>query len=404
MLGTLLAALFAAVLLFLPQIPAAAGEALGLIMAAAAGILFLLAGATHALIWNPMQKSAQNLSARLMEMFRIDPHIRYPSLWLILIFPVVSLAMSVDMIALHFVRPLPLLAIWTLLFGISIDLLYHLLRRVTGYLDPFAVIRHFGDRAEEAVREDRDAELCDWIEAIAETGFNAVDKALPSLSNEAITRLEMLARTYFKSERSIAHPQDEEPGGDETIRYTLLFTLQRLEQIYKKALDQKMEPVCKKAVTSMGKIVIDAAYYDLSLATFPLQSLDTFAKSALQKQMGDVAELVTCTLLEVSREIIEEVEIKYYDLKEAFFTVIGTLQEIAEKSFRRDKKASIPLLIQPFKELEKLFENEKLKEHQDASAIRADLARVLDQFSQLEQVMKSVPSINPEELSPKNQP
>lgn len=158
-----------------------------------------------------------------------------------------------------------------------------------------------------------------------------------------------------------------------------------------KANELRIEPIASALVSAMGKISISAAGYDLSLMSYPLHFLGKFALAAMEQDLGDAGERASCVLVEVAREVVEKVDLTYAELQEPFFTLIGQLENIAKEIFRKDKSVSFRILTQPFDDLKALFRSEKMVAHQDTPIIIGDIDRVLDEFTQLETVMKTIP-------------
>jgi hypothetical protein len=270
-----------------------------------------------------------------------------------------------------------------------------LTKRIQSYFNPFSIVKHFTSEASKAVTLEN-ADLLHWIDALTEISIKAVQKTLPSLANETVNSLQGVGSEYLLSERSITHHGSAEraPGSKvDEVSFTMFYLFQRLELIFDRALSEKIEPVCSNLITALGKIVIDSAKYDLSMTMYPLHYIGKFAKRAQHNDMNIVGEKATCTLLEVSRIIIDEVDLKYQELKDPFFSVIQHLEEIAKETFKQDKTMNINVLIQPFKDLRAMFANEKVATLQDTPIIVADIDRVIAEFNQVELVMKTIPPI-----------
>jgi hypothetical protein len=403
MYGTILSIIISGLLIFLPAAKDNPLSPSGLSMLfVGISLVFLLSTILiHIMSWGPLQKIEQNLTPRLLDLFRSDTQLNYISTYLLL-FPVLTLLICSELYYFQYFHPVLAIALWTLLFGISIDALIHLVRRILSYLNPFAILEHFSSQAIESIQEEEDIDLLHWIDALTEIAVKAVDRTLPSLTKQAIDDLQEICHTYLDSAKSIAHHTTEkkadDPAGSDRVSYTLFYLFQRLELIHERALDQRMEPICSHLITTLGKIAIDSAHFDLSLTSYPLHYIGKLADKAQNEQLDEVTEKATCTLLEVGRIIANEVDIRYLDIKEPFFCIIQHMEEFAKHTFSQDKSINITLLTQPFHELKELFTIEKLTGHQDSPTIIADIERVINQFDQLELVIRTIPKINlPEE-------
>ncbi|MCB1111966.1 MAG: hypothetical protein H7A37_10435 [Chlamydiales bacterium] len=394
MLATFFSIAFAILLFFYPgaQDFVPHGGVMAVTMIVTATLFILLVAIAHMFAWSPLQRVEQNLTPRLVRLFRDDIHIKHPTYW-ILLFSLVTYMLAIGVVFSGIIKPIYFLAGWLVILGISIDSFHHLLRRINSYFDPMTAVEHLSDQAQQHVRNDDNAALCDSFESLAEIAVKAVERTLPSLCNEAVNQTQIAARYYLESSKSVSHTHhDQKPVGDE-VSFTLFFLFQRLELVHDKALEEGMEPICSNIITALGKIAIDAAKLDLSLVSYPIHFLGKFAHHAQVMGLPDVAEKATCTLTEVSRVIIEEVDLKYYDLKEPFFSIIYQLEEIAKETFRQDKQMQIDLLEQPFHDLKALFDHERVATHQDRDAVVADIDRVLGEFTELALVMKTLPPI-----------
>lgn len=359
-------------------------------------LLLLISTFVFVVSWSPLQKIEQNLTPRLIDLLRNDKWIYYSSTWLF-VFPLITLLISGELYYFQYFRPIFSIGLWIILFGISLDIMIHLIRRVQSYLNPFAIVDHFTSQAIESIQEEEDVDLLHWIDALTEIGVKAVTRTLPSLAKQSIDDLHEICHTYLESAKSIAHHTTEQKaddiGGTDKVSYTLFYLFQRLELVYERALDQRMEPICSHLITTLGKITIDSAHFDISITSYPIHYIGKFSEKAQDEGLDEVTEKATCTLLEVGKIIINEVDIRYLDIKEPFFSIIQHMEEFAKYTFSQDKSINISILTQPFHELKEVFDSQKLASHQDTPTIIADIDRVINQFDQLELVMKTIPSI-----------
>jgi len=290
-----------------------------------------------------------------------------------------------------------MLVIWTLLLGIAVDFLHHHLKRVMDFLDPFHVVEFFSGSAQECIRDSKEAELCGWIDTLSETSVKAISRNSTSLSLLAADKLRLIARNYLGVAKGITYHADEDRskfGGADHVSYTLFYLFQRMELIFDKALKEKLEPVCSKIVTTLGKICIYGAKYDITLASYPVYYIGKLTAKAQYKGLQEVGNRATLTLLEVSKVIVDEVDLQYVEIKETFLTIINNMHEIAKDTFKNDKTVNIRIITQPFYELRELFQSEKMANHQDTPSIISNIDLVLDEFTTLETVMTTMPPVS----------
>lgn len=344
----------------------------------------------------PLQKAEQNTTPRILEMFKRDPFLGFNHLGLIVL-PFFAIVLGLDAKSTHFIKPAYLLGVWLFLMGASIDLLILFIRRILSYLNPFTVVQLFRQAAKRSVQNDKEADLCEWIDALAEVGSRALDRGGTSLCNETLNELHEVTRVFLEASKSISHPTEDKQslalGIRDKVTFTLFYLFQRLEMIYNKALEKNIEPVCSSVLTTFGKITIDAAKYDISLAAFPLQYIGKLAMEGHTKKLQDIGLKASCLYLELARSLLTEIDISYLELQEPFFTIIHHLNELAKESFKQNKDIPIKALNQPFYDLKALFKEGPASTHQDAPAIIADADRVIAEFDALEMVLRTIPPL-----------
>lgn len=399
MIGTLIAIIIALLLDFssigretTPNL-----TAMGIIIVAAATLFLFLPSLAIAFSWSPLQKAEQNLTPHVIDLYLKDNHLRLLNI-ILLLFPLVSFAIAIDILFLDLVNKNVMLSAWIILLGISLDALRQLMRRISSYLDPFYVVTYFTHEANKSIQNDRQVDLCNWIDSLSEVAMRSVQRSSTSLCIQVNDELQHIFRLYLQSSKSISHRsvQDQKTkalGIEDWASYTLFFLLQRLEMINTKASEMRLEPICSNIVTVMGKIIIDAAKYDISMPGYPLHFIGKFAVAAQNKGLQDVGPKAVLTLLEVAKTILAEIDVTYAELQEPFFSLISQMNEITKEMFRQDKTLSIKLLTQPFHDLKDLFKSEKMANHQDTPAILQKIDGVLAEYDALENVMRAVPPI-----------
>lgn len=402
MIGTILTVLMAIYLLFFhPDIPVDP-TVLESGMIATAILFFFLVPLLFAFSWGPLHQAEQNITPRILEMFRKDWQIKAITTWLIF-FPFVTFFLAVYILPQNIGPRYVVQAIWLVLLGISIDLLVHLSRRILNYLNPFSAIEMFRKEANESIQDEREIDLCHWLDGLSEVAIKAIHRGSTALANEALTEQQQIARLFLTSSKSIGHheqdKQTEEYGITDKVSYTMFFLYQRLEMVFEKALHNKVEPICSHTISVLGKIAVDAAKFDITMATAPLRYLGKFINRAEDEGLEDVALKGSCTLLEVAKMILTEIDITYCELQDPFLSIINSLEELSKKEFKRNRFASLKLLVQPFYELKAMFSEGKAAAHQDTPVIMQNIDRVIGEFDALEMVMRTIPTINPEKSS-----
>lgn len=398
MIGSLVSLMIAMFLLFNPNIKGEFPymELLSLIFLIMTIVLFLIYGFSFFFSWIPLQKAEQNLTSRIVEIYRKDTQFWYIRSWMIL-FILISAFFAMDTIFFGLLRKNALMASWILLVGISLDLIFYRFSRILNYLNPFSVVHLFAQKAKKSIQDDHHVDLCDWIDALCEISIKAIQRNGVALSLQSIDALQVTAHLFLESAKSIGHSEQleksEGQGSTDRVSYTLFYLLQRLDLINQKALEKRLETICTTLITAVGKIVIYAAKYDLTMTTYPLFFLNKLAKAAQDERLPDVGVKASLTLVEISKMIIHEIDVQYADLKDLFLRIIGHLEEITKNSFRQDKNQNIKILLQPFYAIKDLFTDPKVSNHQDTPIILQDIERVIVEFETLETVLRTMPPI-----------
>lgn len=369
---------------------------IGLIMMIVGVMFFVIPPIVRAIAWIPLQTAEYKLTPHVVELYQKDRRLRIFQ-YMLLVFPIVSIALSIDFLYVGFIDKRILLTAWIILLGLSLDALHDTLKRAIKFFNPIHVASLFTKEAVKSIQDDEELELCHWIEALSEIAVRAVHRSNISLCNNIIDELQRIIRLFLESAKSIGHQEQDAQtkalGITDKISYTLFFLLQRIKLINEKAADQKIEPICSNIVTESGKIIVSSAKCDISLITHSSPFFGRFAVYSLSNGMKSIGILGSCTILEVIRIIINEVDLKYSELQEPFFNLINQLSEIARETFRQNKNINIKILTQPFYDLRELLKNEKIASHQDLPAILQQIDISVGEFEALEAVMRTIPPI-----------
>lgn len=398
MIGTLTSLILALLLLFTPlgQQLAASWNLIAIAILVAAGLFLLLLPFLQVMSWSSLQRAEKLLTPRLFELKSKDKWLLFDKGWLIL-FTVVSFAVAL----LGHVLDVPVrsyvLSAWLFLFGVSLDALQHLLSRVSSYLNPYSVLDHFTHAAKTSIQNDRELELCDSADALSEMAIKSVQETGSALPMEVLGKMSEIFKRFMEASKSIAHPESDKEtqalGIKDKISYTLFYFMQRLEMINSKAVDKQLEPVSSKVVTTLGNMILQSAKLDISLGSFPVQSLGKCALAAQQNKMPEVGVKASITLVEVARTILEEIDVTYLELKDTYTAIVDEIKAIAQEAFKQDKSLSIPVLKQPLLQVRGFFAGDKLAGHTDTPVILDAIDRAVAEFDALEMVLRTIPPI-----------
>lgn len=396
MLGTIVAILFAVYLVLSPYVT---GENLrtqvieSTMIAVAIPLLFLLPISMF-FCWQPLQQAESKATPRIIDLFKKDKRLAIIGVWTI-IFALITLLYGVG--AFHHIPQQWLFAAWLIGLGITLDAMRHLVLRIADYFNPYSAVEMFTKEAKQSVRDENEQGLCNWIDALSEVSLKAIQRHSTALANNALDELNDVGRLFLEANKSIGLVTDDKQtkamGIADKFSYTMFYLYQRLDIAFNNALEKNMEPTCSKIITIMGKLAVSAAKFDMSLASAPLRFLGKFAKKAQEKGLEESTITASCVFIEVSREILTEVDITYYEIKDPFLSIINGMEVLAKGEFKKDKNISIPLLMAPFQELKALFEQGKAKDHQDTPVILQNINRVLGEFEALQTVMSTLPPL-----------
>ncbi|WP_068471147.1 hypothetical protein [Candidatus Protochlamydia phocaeensis] len=398
MIITLLAVLLAALTAFYFNHTPITLPLTGMAVLAAVGgsLQFLLAILLNSLILFPLEQLEQKLIPNLMELFRRDTSLRIGRV-LLFLFPLMSYFIAFLLLIPEMPYKPWIFLFWIIAFGVGLDLLKNSWRSMLHFLNPFYLVNQFTHEAKRAIQNEKDDELWKSIDNVSEVALRALEKSKIALSTQTLQAFPPIIHAFFASSKSISRINidkkvEKETGRDEAS-YTIFYLLQRLELINDRALQLRIETVCRQMVMVMGKIIVYSAKYDLSMVSFPTHFLSKFGLKAQQHHFGEVADLTTSTLLEIARTILTEIDITYAELQEPFQAIINGLDAIAKATFKKDKNTSFQVLTHPFHDLKALFQTEKMARHPDTPVILQEIDRVLSEFEALEQVVRAIPAI-----------
>lgn len=385
MIGTLLGLIAAVILWWYPI----SVEGISTYMfAVAIPFLFIMPlGAMFA--WGPMQRVEKSSAPQILELFAKDGWLAIYGGYLVAFVMVTFVLMGIH-------QPWTA-SLWIFLLGIAVDAVRHLVGRIWGYFNPFVIVGMLGKKAEKSIQDDREIDLCHWIDGLSEMAIKGIQRHSTSVCYEALSEEQQIVRNFFAASKSIGHaeqdPQTQALGITDKVSYVMFYLYQRLDVIFEMALKNRLEMTCSHIITILGKISIDAAKYDITMASPPLRFLGKFAKKAEDQGFEETVLTASCVFSEVAKAILTEIDITYCELKDPFLSIINGMEQLAKSAFQKDKTINISLLTQPFKDLKALFDQGKAKDHQDRAVIVQNIDRVLGEFEALQMVMSTMPKI-----------
>lgn len=368
---------------------------LGIVILIVGIVMLFLPAVLFSYAWAPLQRAENYLTLHVVEMYSKDRHLSLSKI-ILMIFPWLSFLVVLDLLVINSVNPNILFAVWIVALGVSIDALYNYIKRTFKYLDPIRVVDLFTKEALKSVQDEKQLEFCEWIDALSEVAIRGTQKNMSALTIKICNNIEKAARLYLQTAKSFTHHETNEMkkiGVSDEVSFTLLYIMQRLEMINAQAIRHHLEPVCSALITVTGKIILSAAKLDLSLVPYPAPFLGRFSVAAQRQGFTEVGPKAIITLLEVSKSIVNEMDLTYLELQDPFQSIINQMYIISREIFKHDKNIPIAILQRPFLDLKELFSSEKMANHVDTPVILQRVDNVLAEFSALESVMRTLPPV-----------
>ena len=327
----------------------------------------------------PLQASSVETSSRAMSLARKDPF------QIVLIFVWISFAIY-SLAAASFASTL-LFVLWVVWLGVSLDAMVLYMWRATGFSDPYHLVDLHVKNGIKNFPADSQKELCASIDALAEVSLKAMyQKSLP-LSSEVVDSLEGLGRDYLKY-------VDGTGGADASgrVNYTLGFLFHRLQMLFDLAAEDRLEPMGNRIILCAAKLTAATAKFDPSQASLPIHFLEGFIETATEYELKEVTVNSSIVLQEIIKSMIEDPELRGKNLSGVLFSLIGQMEKLATETFKEDKSTPIPLLTEPFRDLQTHLE-EKISDFPESQAVIAHLKRIVTDFQALQGVLQSIPDI-----------
>lgn len=285
------------------------------------------------------------------------------------------------------VLPSPFLfAIATVLLGAIFDLLSSTFFRIHYRRTPDGVCEWILDRMQRSLSEKKEKQLMDSFELIfpflVESMKNGDVVSLRVLSQKAPAIVEVLLRAVGKLPLFSTRGETEATMLDR-FTFAEAMTAKRLAWLVKSARESGSPTAIEETVRLYAKLFLTFHGHHSSLGQLLLISL------CQQTQMAENKEInveVIVALSEVVKSLIDRSIDTFTSEKESMLRTIKLLETYVKESFRRDKSASVALLMQPFAEIGQLLGGVRYDSLIDREDILTELRRILAQFAALETV------------------
>lgn len=265
-------------------------------------------------------------------------------------------------------NPAWVLAGFVLSLGISIDASIFLLLCLAKLLDPQSLL--------ESNSSTSTRELIERLEFLGDVGERASLEGNAHLARHAVTEIVALfSKNSQKSEYEVI----------------LACTLERLDLIQRAAIAKRQQALLCHLISLYAALSEEVAKERLRNATHPLHHLGVSARSAMEKDMPEVAVKASLALVQLGGRIIQRIDPSKVSLQEFYISIVSHLEDIAKETFRKDKSISPDILAHPFREIRKLFEEDSLIDREDVQTILKAIQRILDDFAALSSIVQHLP-------------
>ena len=156
----------------------------------------------RAFFWHALSHQEESGTPKLFVLCEKDPVLRALHLYF-LAFPMLTIA-SYAMMNGFSTLATGIFSFWLIFLGLSFDLLLMYLKRVERYLDPFFGIEKLEKEAVNAITNRNIPLLCDWIDAVGESGFKAVVAKRSSLTSSSLDALTSILRNLLSAAPTLA--------------------------------------------------------------------------------------------------------------------------------------------------------------------------------------------------------
>jgi hypothetical protein len=280
--------------------------------------------------------------------------------------------------------------------GISLDVFTHLMRRVFAYLNPQSILEIIGTRGKNVIASGKEEDICDLIDTLSVISLKSLIQHNTSLCNQSLQEATFMLQSYLEASskkfEDTSHTADDFKDSEEKAHFMLFYLFDRLDTIYKKALELNVESICSSIMTQLGKLALHAAKYKVSLATHPIQQLGRITLESAERKNDNLSLKGTCTLVELSKAIATNVNPELPDFADPHLSAILQLDAIGKEIFRRDKATNIQLLTYPFSDLKAFFRSAPRDKIPSTAVIIKELDRIIAEWDTLETVMRTMPT------------
>lgn len=268
---------------------------------------------------------------------------------------------------------------------VAILLIAELLRTNRAESNPFTLLTSYQNEAGKTISDKNEPALCDWIDAVHEIGYKALENSSTPLTAAALNSQLQIGKQFLSNSNSLDLPK---------IGYVINFLFERLNVLFDLALEKKQEPLCVQINTTFGKLALHAMITHPHFAATALTFAGKLAEKAVHEGFRDVGVKTGLMLIELSNAVANETSLDDNDLGDAMLEVVKNLERVSSEIYRQDKNIPLEVIRAPFLQLKTVLASSKNSNHPTVIMTLNDVDRVLAQYQELELILKTIPPIN----------
>ncbi len=380
MLTTLatLAALVVALLPFLDiAIPPSSDLLIMLIGVLLAAAMLLTIPISYVIALVALQRADKALTPRLLELYRKDN--AFPR----------AMAITFGLFLLScagYLFPQPeyrqyTLAVWLLLFGLTLQQLANALQSVAALLDPLKTIDRYVAEADVSMLRDP-VEMLPWMDALTEVVVKGVNHSSMTVTAPALSGIHTAMEKYLRQLKRW-ESQASSPDKLHQLQYPLFDYLEKMQKVHAYALDHSSTMVSEQVIKQLGKVSILLAESHAGLMVLPVRLL-----ADLTVNSGQGLDRGIVILQETLRGTVGKLKASDAQITEGLTAIIKRMYELSILVFKRDKSTPVSVLLRPFQAARELLANETLAGRPDIKAALDEVDGALEEFAALGMVME----------------
>lgn len=349
---------------------------------------------TWGLLLPSLHKAETKVSPRILTLLQIKRNLRRNSA-LLGAWSFLSLFVAV----LPFMKDAPhewtqnvLVCGWFILTGLVFEWLTRQYFQAAACLNPFEALTRMEKEVLRAKGPNSDLALNQWSEVVEEVAARSLDRDATALASASVQTLCTMTEGYIQNNDarlSVSAPEESQHAA----RYVLHNVLEKYADLHARARKEGHHGICEQILAGCGKLAIVAAEKNPVLAGEPIERIGQLGLDNMETDKRDLGLKTTRLLVQIFKRIGSQKRAEKGSLENPTLTLLCTLENIAKESFRKNKETPIPLLAEPFKEIETLFTEGTCSTYPEAPVILQKTRQVLSDFANLELILRTLPTL-----------